>query len=205
MSRAQRSTRRPGGGRSRGGSRWLVGIALVVLAAGGVIAFFVLRPGTPRPTFASLAVGACLDLPVSAVTPAPATPTPVPVEPGASPTPGPSPSAGPPDDPATAAILAGEAVRVGCSERHTHEVVGTTGIKIGDAFQGRALLLQIAAPACSSSFADYVGHPVDGSQLALTIVVPDAASWAAGQRRAVCLASRADGTATTRSFKGSGL
>jgi hypothetical protein len=182
----------------------LVGIGLVVLAVGGLIAFTARSSAGEHPSFAQLAVGTCLDLPLAAITPAPATPTPVPLEPGSSPTPGPSATPAPPEDQASAAILAGQATRVSCSGSHTHEVVGTTGIQVGDAYIGRAFLLDIAVPACSSSFRDYVGHDVDGSTLALTIVVPDQDAWDAKVRRAVCLASRADGTAATGSMKGSG-
>jgi len=145
------------------------------------------------------------DLPLAAIPPAPPTGTPVPLEPGASPTPGPSATPAPAEDQASAAVLASQATRVSCSARHSHEVVGTTGIKIGDTYQGRAFLLAITAPACSSSFRDYVGHDVDGSKLAMTIVVPDQNAWDAKERRAVCLASFADGTAATGPLKASGL
>lgn len=182
----------------------LVGIALVVLAVGGIVAFTSRGSGDEHPTFGQLAVGACLDLPEVAITPAPPTGTPVPVAPGNTPTPGPSATAAPVDQ-ASAAVLAGQATRVSCSGRHSHEVVGTTGIEVGEKFLGRAFLLNIAVPACSSSFKDYVGHDVDGSKLALTIVVPDQDAWDAKQRRAVCLASFADGTAATGPMKGSGL
>jgi hypothetical protein len=183
----------------------LVGIGLVVLAAGGLIAFTSRSTAGEHPSFAQLAVGSCLDLPLAAVTPAPATATPAAIEPGASPTAGPSATPAPAEDQASAAILAGEATRVSCSGTHSHEVVGTTGIEVGDAYLGRAFLLDIAVPACSSSFKDYVGHDVEGSKLALTIVVPDQDAWDAKVRRAVCLASFADGTAASGSMKGSGV
>ena len=101
-------------------------------------------------------------------------------------------------------LHAGQATRVSCSGTHTHEVVGTTGIQIGETYQGRAFLLSITRPACNSSFKEYVGHDVDGSKLAMTIVVPDQDAWDAKERRAVCLASFADGTAATGPMKGSG-
>jgi putative regulator of septum formation len=180
------------------------GVALVVVAVAAIAIVLSSRSGSSNPTFAQLAVGNCLDLPLTAITPAPPTPTPVPRPPGASPTPAPS-QPQPSPDAVTTAVLAGQAGRVTCSGSHTHEVVGTTGIEVGEAYLGRAALLQISRPACTSSFRDYVGRDVAGSSLALTIVVPDEAAWTAKTRRAVCLASRADGTATTRTFKGSGL
>ena len=136
----------------------LVGIALVVLAVGGIVAFTSQATAQDHPSFAQLAVGHCLGLPLAAVTPAPPTGTPVPIEPGASPTQAPSPTPAPAEDLASAAILAGQATRVSCSGTHSHEVVGTTGIEIGDRYLGRAFLLHVAVPACSSSFQDYVGH-----------------------------------------------
>ena len=183
----------------------LVGTALVVLAVGGIVAFTSRASAQDHPSFAQLAVGQCLDLPLAAVTPAPPTGTPVPIEPGASPTRHPRPRLHPLRIMASAAILAGQATRVSCSGTHSHEVVGTTGIEIGDRYLGRAFLLHVAVPACSSSFQDYVGHAVDGSQLAMTIVVPDQAAWDAKERRAVCIASRADGSQATGPLKGSGL
>src|SRR5262245_12969886 len=148
---------RPRPGRSRiDRNLVIVGIALVVLAIGGVVAFTSRSSADEHPSFAQLAVGYCLDLPEAAITPAPATATPVPVEPGASSTPGPSATPAPPEDPVSAAVLAGQATRVSCSGPHTHEVVGTTGIKIGETYQGRAFLQSITGPACSSSFAEYV-------------------------------------------------
>jgi hypothetical protein len=173
-----------------------VGIALLVLAAGGILALTSRSSADEHPSFAQLAVGYCLDLPEGAITPA----TPVPVEPGNTPTPTPA----PPVDQLSAAVLAGQATRVACSGTHSHEVVGTTGIQVGERYLGRAFLLDIAVPACTSSFKDYVGHDVDGSKLALTIVVPDQDAWDAKERRAVCLASFADGTAATGPMKGSG-
>jgi len=182
----------------------IIGIGLVVLAIGGLVAFTSRSSAGEHPSFGQLAVGYCLDLPDAAITPAPPTGTPVPVGPGDTPTPPPAATPAPPEDPVSAAILAGQATRVSCSGRHTHEVVGTTGIKIGETYQGRAFLLSIARPACSSSFQEYVGHDVDGSKLAMTIVVPDQDAWDAKERRAVCLASFADGTAATGPLKGSG-
>jgi putative regulator of septum formation len=182
----------------------IVGIALVALAIGGIVAFTTRGSADEHPSFAQLAVGYCLDLPEVAITPAAPTPTPVPVEPGNTPTPPPAATPAPPVDQVSAAVLAGQATRVSCSGTHSHEVVGTTGIQVGERYLGRAFLLDIAVPACSSSFKDYVGHDVDGSKLAMTIVVPDQDAWDAKERRAVCLASFADGTAATGPMKGSG-
>jgi hypothetical protein len=197
---------RPRSGRSRiDRNLVIVGLGLVVLAIGGLVAFTSRSSAGEHPSFAQLAVGYCLDLPEAAITPAPPTGTPVPVEPGNTPTPPPAATPAPPEDQVSAAVLAGQATRVSCSGGHTHEVVGTTGIKIGETYQGRAFLLSIARPACSSSFKEYVGHDVDGSKLAMTIVVPDQDAWDAKDRRAVCLASFADGTAATGPMKGSGV
>ena len=182
----------------------IVGIGLAVLAVGGIVAFTSRSSADEHPSFAQLAVGSCLDLPEAAITPAPPTGTPAPVEPGNTPTPPPAATPATPVDQVSAAVLAGQATRVSCSGTHTHEVVGTTGIQIGETYQGRAFLLSITRPACSSSFREYVGHDVDGSRLAMTIVVPDQDAWDAKERRAVCLASFADGTAATGPMKGSG-
>src|SRR3954470_3136067 len=129
----QRSQKaRPRSGRSRiDRNVVIVAVALVVLAVGGVLAFTSRSSAEDHPSFAQLAVGSCLDLPLAAITPEPATASPVALEPGASATPGPSPTPAPAEDQASAAVLAGQATRVSCSGRHSHEVVGTTGIEVG--------------------------------------------------------------------------
>jgi Septum formation len=93
-----------------------------------------------------------------------------------------------------------------CDGSHSHEVAGvfTEPDPAGAAYPGQPALEQRHQAACEASFASYVGHPLAGSALELTVVVQAEAGWSAGRRAGACLVSGSDGKFLTSRAGGSG-
>jgi Septum formation len=75
-----------------------------------------------------------------------------------------------------------------CTEPHQAEVYGTVELSAAR-YPGVEVLRQRAATDCAQRFAGYTGEPAGpGTELAFVEVVPTLDSWAAGDRRALCVA-----------------
>ena len=91
-----------------------------------------------------------------------------------------------------------------CAEPHQAEVYGNVELT-ATRFPGVEVLRQRAATSCAPGFADYAGEPAGpGTELAFVEVVPTLASWAAGDRRALCVALGIDGARLTASIAAGG-
>ncbi|HEY5630267.1 MAG TPA: septum formation family protein [Candidatus Limnocylindrales bacterium] len=111
---------------------------------------------------------------------------------------------GTPDE--VAAVLAGSGANAAaCDASHSHEVAAVFADPepAGTAYPRFATLQQRHAAACDAAFASYVGRPVAGSALQVTVVVQSQAGWDAGRRAGACLVSRADGGFLTSGAVGS--
>lgn len=77
---------------------------------------------------------------------------------------------------------------VDCAEQHLGAVVAVVKLQDED-YPGEAALAAQALGACEPAFADYVGTPVDDTELGLLPVVPDEADWRVeADRTVVCVA-----------------
>jgi len=82
---------------------------------------------------------------------------------------------------------------VPCGRPHQAEVYGAVELT-APRFPGVEVLRQRAATNCAQRFAGYTGEPAGpGTELAFVEVVPTLASWAAGDRRALCVVLGVDG------------
>lgn len=86
---------------------------------------------------------------------------------------------------------------VPCRRRHEAEVYGTVELGPANEFPGVDVLRRQAQSACAPLYGVYTGEPpgIPGAGIALTEIVPTSASWAAGDRSAVCVALGAGGRA----------
>ncbi|MGF7234808.1 MAG: septum formation family protein [Frankia sp.] len=89
---------------------------------------------------------------------------------------------------------------VPCASAHAEEVFGRTSLA-GTRFVD---VNRNAARACSTLFGPYVGVPYADSNLDGSDIQPSHDSWASGDRGVVCLLGNADGSALSRSMRGSG-
>ena len=91
---------------------------------------------------------------------------------------------------------------VAFGRRHEPEVYGTVELGPDTAFPGVDVLRRQAQSACAPLYGVYTGEPpgIPGTGLALTEIVPTSESWAAGDRRAVCVALGASGRVLTGSI-----
>ena len=98
------------------------------------------------------------------------------------------------------------AERAPCDGSHGHEVAAVFVLDgpVGAPFPGTAVLTQQQMPACEAAFGSFVGRPAEGSTLAITLAIPDEASWDAGRRSGACLVSNADGSFLSGRAGGSG-
>ena len=96
-------------------------------------------------------------------------------------------------------------VRVrGCTQPHQAEVYGALELT-GARFPGVEVLRQRAATQCAQRFAGYTGDPAGpGTELAFVEIVPTLDSWAAGDRRALCVALGVDGAVLQESIAADG-
>ncbi len=86
---------------------------------------------------------------------------------------------------------------VRCGRRHEAEVYGVVDLT-NRRFPGAETLRIQAATACAQRFAAYTGEPPGpGIDVAFTEVVPTLASWASGDRTALCVALGVDGAPLT--------
>jgi hypothetical protein len=91
---------------------------------------------------------------------------------------------------------------VRCRRPHRAEVYALFDLG-GDQFPGVEVLRRRAATGCLQQFAPYSGEPAGpGTELAFVEVVPTLQSWAAGDRRALCLALGPNGTNLSGSIAG---
>lgn len=93
-----------------------------------------------------------------------------------------------------------------CDASHGHEVAGAWVLDdaLTAPYPGQSELSTRELPRCEAAFEAYVGRPVDGSGLALTVAIPPPGAWEEGARVAVCLVSNKDGSFLTTHAKGSG-
>jgi hypothetical protein len=91
-----------------------------------------------------------------------------------------------------------------CSETHQAEVYGALELSAAR-YPGVEVLRQRAATDCARRFAGYTGEPAGpGTELAFVEVVPTLNSWAAGDRRALCVALGVDGAPLEASIAAGG-
>jgi hypothetical protein len=94
--------------------------------------------------------------------------------------------------------------RVPCRRPHQAEVYGLVTVS-ARRFPGADELRLEAATQCAQRFAAYTGEPAGpGTEVAFTEVVPTLASWAAGDRTALCLALGINGALLTGSIAAGG-
>jgi hypothetical protein len=74
---------------------------------------------------------------------------------------------------------------VDCAGPHQYEVFAVDDPPDGS-YPGDAEISRLADLRCTAAFAGYVGVPVDASPLRIVEVVPNADSWAAGDRTYLC-------------------
>ncbi|MHB8671890.1 MAG: septum formation family protein [Acidimicrobiales bacterium] len=108
----------------------------------------------------------------------------------------------------------GRVQTVPCASPHRDEVYLVTreaapGPKFGwppgsAPYPGEDALAAGARQICHDRFADYVGQPVEASELTFSSVHPSQASWAQGRRGIVCPATRPDDAPLTGSVRGGG-
>ncbi|HEY3334906.1 MAG TPA: septum formation family protein [Candidatus Limnocylindrales bacterium] len=104
------------------------------------------------------------------------------------------------------ALFRSGAERASCDASHSHEVADAWVLDdpVVAPYPGQAQLTSRERPRCEAAFEAYVGRPVDGSSLALTVAVPPPSAWADGARAAACLVSNRDGTFLPGHIAGSG-
>ena len=91
-----------------------------------------------------------------------------------------------------------------CAQPHQAEVYGTVELT-APRFPGVEVLRQRAATQCAQRFAGYTGEPAGpGTELAFVEIVPTLDSWAAGDRRALCVALGVDGALLQESITAGG-
>ena len=91
-----------------------------------------------------------------------------------------------------------------CGRPHQAEVYGALPLT-APRFPGVEVLRQRAATDCAQRFAGYTGEPAGpGTELAFVEVVPTLESWAAGDRRALCLVLGVDGAPLSASIAAGG-
>ena len=91
-----------------------------------------------------------------------------------------------------------------CREPHQAEVYGALELSAAR-YPGVEVLRQRAATDCAQRFAGYTGEPAGpGTELAFVEVVPTLDSWAAGDRRALCVALGVDGAPLQASIAAGG-
>ena len=102
-------------------------------------------------------------------------------------------------------LLGQGAERASCTASHGHEVLHTWSYAepAGAANPGNAALT-LPAAACADAFPAFIGHPLDGSEFAITVATPTETQWTKGARTGVCLVNRADGEFMTTPAQGSG-
>lgn len=89
---------------------------------------------------------------------------------------------------------------VECSQPHDSEAYAEIELA-GDDFPGATSITQQAESGCSSAFTDFVGIPYDDSGLDYAYYFPTEGSWAAGDRRILCVIVE-PGTRVTGSLSG---
>ncbi|MEY4348633.1 MAG: hypothetical protein RIS43_1052 [Actinomycetota bacterium] len=91
---------------------------------------------------------------------------------------------------------------VPCTQSHLYEVFfnGESALEKYD----DAKITDEAEIMCASAFKEYVGIPVDDSQLTYNYLLPSPESWLTGDRSISCLANTLDMTPLTASVKNSG-
>ena len=91
-----------------------------------------------------------------------------------------------------------------CGRPHQAEVYGAVELS-GRRFPGVEVLRQRAATDCAQRFAGYTGEPAGpGTELAFVEIVPTLESWAAGDRRALCIGLGVDGAVLDQSIAAGG-
>ena len=91
-----------------------------------------------------------------------------------------------------------------CGRPHQAEVYGALALT-APRFPGVEVLRQRAATNCAQRFAGYTGEPAGpGTDLAFVEVVPTLESWAAGDRRALCIVLGVDGVPLQASIAAGG-
>ena len=104
-------------------------------------------------------------------------------------------------------VMAGQGAAIApCTASHSHEVLAvfTDADSPGTAFPGDSVLQGRHVAECNAAFAGYVGHPVDMSAFALTIVAQQIDGGEGGRRAGACLVSDSAGQFLTASAKGAG-
>lgn len=92
-----------------------------------------------------------------------------------------------------------------CEHPHEAEVYGTSALS-ARRFPGVDTLRRQAATTCAQLFAGYTGEPAGpDTRLGFVEVVPTLASWAAGDRAALCVAVGLDGVPLPASIAAGGV
>jgi hypothetical protein len=88
------------------------------------------------------------------------------------------------DDPRSAEVARFDVVP--CDRAHDNEVFHVFRAAGGD-YPGQEALLDVAAVRCRNAFTDYVGVPLNESDLHVFQVLPTARTWRRGDREVVCV------------------
>lgn len=158
-------------------------MAIIAVVFGGWLVLVVTSPRNVRADV--LLVGDCLYIP---------NPTANKDTPGV-------PTIGQPSDVADQ-LLGQGAERASCTASHGHEVLRAWSYAepAGVAYPGASRL----AATCDAGFPGFIGHPIEGSEFAISLAAPTQPQWDRGARIGVCLVNRADGKFMTFQAQGSG-
>jgi hypothetical protein len=91
---------------------------------------------------------------------------------------------------------------VNCAGPHDNEVVGGSGVPLGDAFPGQDRLQTFAANICLPSFRSYVGIDLQASSLDMLPLLPTEDLWSRDERDLSCVVMTRDGSQLTGSVLG---
>lgn len=91
--------------------------------------------------------------------------------------------------------------RVPCSEPHEDEVFALVTAEL-EVYPGEMEMFGHADEVCAPHFEDYVGIPVEESELFIWAYTPTPDGWEMGDREIICVAA-IDGQMVTESFKDS--
>lgn len=82
--------------------------------------------------------------------------------------------------------ISGDLTVVDCSTEHDSEAYASITVP-GDDFPGDESIATQAGQGCTDAFTEFVGIPYDDSSLDYAFYFPTEGSWAAGDRRILCL------------------
>lgn len=92
---------------------------------------------------------------------------------------------------------------VACTESHVGEIYALPQLPDGE-FPGDESVTASANELCAGpEYQNYVGVPIEQTELGVNFLVPSTDTWEQGDREIVCIVGNADGTPGTASLRGS--